>query len=179
MVAEVWIQSIAVIKGVDIKVLLTWVAFMGEDWGCLVADTGGPCQLQNRLTATHRLAQQPCIWHISEGKKKKGNKKHSVERRIGRKSEKSRRCQDQEDEEVRRRSSRAGNMYVQTAGVFPEGTTSHEGSTLQKICFPRGLSPMEALELEKTYEEGMAKMKFWTNCKCNIPHPALPVASRQ
>lgn len=130
------------------------------------------CNTQVSPTTMH-------MTHLWGKKKKKGNKKHSVERRIGRKSEKSRRCQDQEDEEVRRRSSRAGNMYVQTAGVFPEGTTSHEGSTLQKICFPRGLSPMEALELEKIYEEGMAKMKFWTNCKCNIPHPALPVASRQ
>lgn len=71
MVAEVWIQSIAVIKGVDIKVLLiTWVAFVGGDWGCLVAGTGSPCQLQNRLTATHSLAQPPCMWHISEGIKK-------------------------------------------------------------------------------------------------------------
>lgn len=98
-----------------------------------------------------------------------------------RKNEKpQRRCQDQEDEEVQLQGRE--HIYIHTAGVFPEGTMSPEGSTLQQI-FPRGLSLMEATctRAGKKYEEeGMATMKSF-GLIANPPFltPHCLAASRQ
>lgn len=70
---------------------------------------------------------------------------------------------DAKTKKMRKCSSMAENIYIHTTGIFPEGTLSHKGSTLQEI-FPRGLSLMEATCTgagKNHEEEGMAKIKYF------------------
>lgn len=164
MVAEVWIQSIAVFKDVDINVLLTQVAFMGGDWGCHVADTGDSCQLQKK---THCNTAEPIHYVCDISLREKRVKKHSVER-SGRKSEKSQsRCQDQEDEEVQLQGRE--HTCPHCRGISWRNHVPWK-ITLQQI-FPRRLSLIEATCTgagKKYEEEGKAQMK----CFALIANPA-------